>query len=279
MSSRRRLDVELVRRELVESRERARSLIEDGVVTVNGAPAAKPARQVLPGDAIEIAGPGPRFVGRGGDKLDAGLDVFGVDVIGARAIDVGSSTGGFTDALLQRGAASVIAVDVGRAQLHERLRADDRVDVREQTDIRSVDVASVGERLDVVVVDVSFIGLDRVLSKVQELLAPEGDAVVLVKPQFEAGKAEADRGRGVITDPVIWRRVLGEAVVACSEHGLSAIAGSVSPLKGGSGNVEFLFHLRHAAAERRPDPVDPSTMATLDADALDALVADAGDLR
>lgn len=241
MSKRRRLDAELVRRQIVASRERAREAVEAGQVTVNGAVADKASRQVLPGDAIELSGPPPRFVSRGGDKLDAALDAFGLDVSGLRAIDVGASTGGFTDCLLQRGAAEVVAVDVGRAQLHEKIRSDPRVQVMEQTNVRGLSLAPAA----IVVVDVSFIGLGRILAELASFT--DADLVVLVKPQFEAGREVVSRGRGIVRDPVVWREVLAAVQVAAQAENLGAVAGIVSPLRGAAGNVEFLLHLRPGA--------------------------------
>lgn len=241
-TNRRRLDQELVRRELAESAEHARSYIDAGQVLVNGSLAQKPATMVAPRDAVELTGPPPKFVGRGGDKLASALADFSIDPTGHRAIDVGSSTGGFTDALLQGGAVSVVAVDVGRAQLHERLRGDDRVTVAEQTDIRSVDPVAIGAPFNLVVVDVSFIGLERILDQLAELMGPAGTLIALVKPQFEAGRAEADRARGVIRDPEIWRRVLDQSVQAVRQRGLVVGGVTVSPVKGGAGNVEFFIH-------------------------------------
>lgn len=239
-------------------------MIGAGAVLVNGSPAKKSAHQVLPGDAVVLEGPGPRFVGRGGEKLQAALDTFCLDPSGSRCLDVGSSTGGFTDCLLQAGAAHVVAVDVGTHQLHERLRSDSRVDVREQTDIRSVDRASTGGAFDFVVCDVSFIGLDAVMPTMLELLDDFGFALVLVKPQFEAGRAEVSKGRGVITDPEVWRRVLVDYDEMVIGLGASVADGIVSPIKGGSGNVEFMTLVRRWADE---DHID-----------IDALVADAAHL-
>jgi len=247
-SVRRRLDQELVRRELFSSRERARKAIAAGDITVNGAPADKPARQVMPGDAI-IVRKRTRFVGRGGDKLAGALARFGVDVNGAHCLDVGSSTGGFTDALLQAGAAGVVAVDVGTHQLHEKLRADERVVVREQTDIRNVTLASLEMRVDVVVCDVSFIGIDRVFPAMLNLASPDAVFLLLIKPQFEAGRSVVSKGRGVVRDPAIWGEVLEDASRSISELGGEVVDGMVSPLKGGSGNVEFFYLVRR----RTPD--------------------------
>jgi 23S rRNA (cytidine1920-2'-O)/16S rRNA (cytidine1409-2'-O)-methyltransferase len=246
---RRRLDLELVRRGHAESRQQAQQLIDAGLVLVGGAAADKPARLVAPGDPVQVLGPPARFVGRGGEKLAAALQRFDLDVVGARALDAGSSTGGFTDALLQAGAASVVAVDVGRAQLHERLRADRRVDVREQTDIRHVRAGDVGGPLDVVVADLSFISLHAVIDVLLGLLAERGDLVVLVKPQFEAGRAEVSRGRGVIRDPDVWRRVLQEVATAIGAAGGAIMGAMVSPLRGADGNAEFLVHVRPARSD------------------------------
>ncbi|MGH9103831.1 MAG: TlyA family RNA methyltransferase [Acidimicrobiales bacterium] len=240
-----RLDVELTRRGIVTSREQARRLIDAGLVRVSGAPAAKVARLVGPGEPIELEGARRRFVGRGGEKLDAGLDRFGVEVQGRRALDVGSSTGGFTDCLLQRGASSVVAVDVGRGQLHQRLREDDRVRVMERTDVRRLRPEDVGGRFSLVVADVSFISL-RLISEllVRVLAAPGADLVVLVKPQFEAGPVEASRGRGVIRDPAVWERSLRDVGSSFAQRGAVIMGAMPSPIRGADGNVELLLHLR-----------------------------------
>ena len=228
---------------------------------VGGAPADKPSRLVAPGEPVEIVGPRPRFVSRGGEKLDAALDRFAIDVGGRTALDAGSSTGGFTDCLLQRGAASVIAVDVGTAQLHEHIRANARVSVRERTNVRNLVLDAA---VQVVVADLSFISLRLVApSLVGANAAPGADVVVLVKPQFEAGRAEAAKGRGVVRDPGVWRRVLDEVRSAFAGHGAAMMGAMVSPLRGADGNVEFLLHLRAHALEA-PAEVD-----------LDALVAEA----
>lgn len=245
-AQRRRLDVELVRRGITDSRQQARHLIDAGRVLVGGSTADKAGRLVAAGEPVQVLGPPARFVGRGGEKLTAALERFDIDPTGARALDAGSSTGGFTDALLQAGAASVVAVDVGRAQLHERLRADPRVDVREQTDIRDVTPQSVGGPVDLVVADLSFISLRGVVRVLLDLLAPAGDLVVLVKPQFEAGRAEVSKGRGVIRDPEVWRRVLQDVATTFSDAGSAIMEAMVSPLRGADGNAEFLVHVRRA---------------------------------
>lgn len=220
-----------------------------------GAPAVKAARLVGPGEPLRVLGPRARFVGRGGEKLAGGLDRFAVAVEGCRAIDVGASTGGFTDCLLQRGAASVVALDVGYGQLHERLRGDPRVEVHERTNVRAVEPGQLGPPGDLVVADLSFISLRTVLPSLLGLVRPGGDLVLLVKPQFEAGREEAARGRGVISDPAIWARVLGEVTSALVGAGTAIMDLMASPLTGADGNVEFLLHARaHAPVPDGPDP-------------------------
>ena len=230
----------MVRRGLAASRAEAQRLIEDGRVTVGGAPAAKAARLVLPGEAVMVAGDPPRYVSRGGHKLEAALAGFGLSAAGLRAIDVGASTGGFTDCLLQHGAAAVAAVDVGRNQLHESLRADPRVMSLERTDVRGVAEAAVGGPAPLVVADVSFISLRLIAADLCRLAT--ADIVALVKPQFEAGKAEADRARGVIRDPDVWWRAILGVCGALVDAGAAIMGVMVSPLTGAEGNVEFLLH-------------------------------------
>ena len=241
--SRRRLDAELVRRGMVTSRDRAREAVASGRATVNGAVAQKASRLVLPGDALELVGPPARYVSRGGEKLEGALTAFGLDVTGLRCCDVGASTGGFADCLLQRGAAEVVAIDVGRAQMHERLADDSRVTLYERTDVRDVDPAGVGGPFDLVTADVSFISLTAVMARLAELTAPGAPAVVLVKPQFEVGRREASRGRGVIRDPEQWRAALDRVLESAATAGLAPQAAVPSPLRGTQGNVEFFLHL------------------------------------
>ncbi len=237
---RRRLDIEMVRRGLTGSRTEAQRLVEERRVTVGGSVAAKASRLVDPAEPVVVRGDPPRYVSRGGHKLEAALAGFGIDATGCRAIDVGASTGGFTDCLLQHGAAAVVAVDVGRNQLHERLRADPRVASFERTDVRDVAEAAVGGPAPLVVADVSFISLRLVMADLCRLAT--ADVVVLVKPQFEAGRAEADRGRGVIRDPEVWRRTVLEVCRAVVGAGAAIMGVMVSPLTGAEGNVEFLVH-------------------------------------
>jgi 23S rRNA (cytidine1920-2'-O)/16S rRNA (cytidine1409-2'-O)-methyltransferase len=188
-------------------------------------------------------------VGRGGEKLDAAVDRFGVTVDRRRALDAGASTGGFTDCLLQRGASSVAAVDVGHGQLHERLRQHPRVAVEERTNIRDVTVERLGGEVDVSVADLSFISLTVVAPVLVGLTRAGGDLVVLVKPQFEAGRREASRGRGVIRSPEVWSRALESVIDAFESSGATIMGLMVSPLRGASGNVEFLLHARRGTVD------------------------------
>jgi 23S rRNA (cytidine1920-2'-O)/16S rRNA (cytidine1409-2'-O)-methyltransferase len=212
---------------------------------VSGAPADKASRLVRADEALVLHDPPSRFVGRGGDKLDSALERFPVAVAGRRALDAGASTGGFTDCLLQRGAKAVVAVDVGRGQLHPLIRQDPRVTVMERTDVRSLSVRELGgSRFELVVADLSFISLQAVAPTLTELAAPDADIVVLIKPQFEAGRVEASRGKGVIRDPAVWRRVLREVCAAFAARDAAMMGVMVSPITGAQGNVEFLGHAR-----------------------------------
>lgn len=247
------------------SRAQAQADIAAGRVLVGGSIADKPARLVGAHEAVLVQGDGPRFVSRGGEKLDAALERFGIGVRGRRVLDAGASTGGFTDCVLQRGADSVVAVDVGYGQLHERLRGDARVTVRERVNLRTADPADHGGPFDLVVGDLSFISLRLVARPLLAACRPGGDLVLLVKPQFEAGRQEAARGRGVITDPVVWRRALDEVIAAFEAEGATMMGAMVSPIRGGDGNVEFLAHF--VAAGRAGD------VATVDLDAVVATAA------
>lgn len=251
MATRRRLDVELLRRGLAPSRAAARSLVDDGQVLVGGASATKVSRMVDAAEAVVVRGPPPRFVGRGGEKLAHALEEFDLDPAGMRLLDAGASTGGFTDCLLQAGAREVVALDVGHGQLHERLRADGRVDVVERTNLRHVDTRDLGP-LDAAVADLSFISLSAVMGVLVGCVRPGGWLVLLVKPQFEAGRREVSRGRGVVTDPTVWNGAIRSVVDAAHEVGAAMMGAAVSPLTGGDGNVEFLLHLV-VPAEVAPD--------------------------
>ena len=242
MGGRRRLDAELVRRDLVASRTEAQALIAADRVLVNGSVADKAARQVAPGDAVVVDGPPARFVGRGAEKLEHALALFAIDVAGARALDASASTGGFTDCLLQRGADHVVALDVGHGQLHERIRADPRVTNLERCNVRHADADTIGGPVDIVVADLSFISLALVIPALVSMCKPRASMVLLVKPQFEAGRREVDRGRGIISDPSIHERVRTEVADALSAAGCEVLGWTDSPITGADGNREFLVH-------------------------------------
>jgi 23S rRNA (cytidine1920-2'-O)/16S rRNA (cytidine1409-2'-O)-methyltransferase len=241
-ADRNRLDEALVERGLAESRSRARALIMAGDVLVNGATVTRAGSRVDERDELAVKRP-PRFVSRGGEKLEHALAAFGVDVDGKVAADFGASTGGFTDCLLQRGVVRVYAIDVGYGQLAERLRKDPRVVVMDRQNARYLE--ALPEPVDVISIDVSFIGLRLVLPTALRLLKPDGDIVALVKPQFEAGRREVGRG-GVVRDAETHRRVLEGIFAAAEELGLGMVGLIASPLRGPAGNVEFLVHLAPA---------------------------------
>ncbi len=239
----RRLDQALVERGLCQSREKAKRAVLAGQVRINERLARKSSDPVRPTDRLILATP-ERFVSRGGLKLERALDHFSLDVSGLTAIDLGASTGGFTDCLLQRGAAKVYAVDVGRGQLAWKLRLDPRVVVMEKTNARELTPAAFPPPFvpaDLAVIDCSFISLRKILPPAVALLRPWGRIVALIKPQFEAGKAEADRGAGVIRDPAIHERVLCELNQFVGAHpALRWVGVTDSPVLGPAGNKEFL---------------------------------------
>ncbi len=236
---RRRLDAELVRRGLLGSRRQAVEAIAAGRVRVGGSPTRAPARLVGTGEPIQLTGDPPRFVSRGGEKLAAALARFAVDVRGRRALDAGASTGGFTDCLLQARAAHVDAVDVGRGQLAWSLRHDPRVTVRERTNVRALEPGDLGGPVDLTVADLSFISLVTVAPALARCTRPDGDLVLLVKPQFEAGRARVGKG-GIVRDPDVHRAVLHEVRDGLRDAGLHVVDVMASPLRGADGNVEFL---------------------------------------
>lgn len=250
MGARRRLDTELVRRGLAPSRERAQADIAAGRVTVGGAPATKASRMVDASEAVLVHGPPPKFVSRAGSKLEGAVEQFGLQPVlaGARVLDAGASTGGFTDCVLQYGATEVVAVDVGHNQLHEKLRADSRVRSLERTNLRTVDPSLLGSPVDVVVGDLSFISLALVLDTLIAASRPGAVFVLLVKPQFEAGRTEVSKGKGIIDDPSIWRRVLSEVADALLVRNAAIMGVMVSPITGSDGNVEFILLGRFAGS-------------------------------
>ncbi len=237
------------------TRAEAQAAIVAGSVLVAGAPADKPARLVGADEPLLVLGPASPYVSRGGQKLAAALDRFAVEVSDRRALDAGASTGGFTDCLLQRGAARVYAVDVGHGQLDPAVRGDGRVVVLERVNARTLDAATLQaadasfEPCSLVVADLSFISLRSVVPALTgEVAAAGADLVLLVKPQFEVGRAAASRGKGVVRDPDLWRGALEGVASALASAGTGIMGVMVSPLTGAAGNVEFLVHARKGAA-------------------------------
>lgn len=246
---RKRLDVLLVERGLAESRARAQALIRAGAVTVGGQVLDKPGMSVAADAAVAVRA-SPPFVSRGGVKLAAALDAFGIRPHGRVCLDVGASTGGFTDALRKRGAARVYAVDVGRGQLAWSLRQDPRVVNLERTDIRSLEVLP--EPIGLATVDVAFISLKQVLPAVRRLITPQAHVVALIKPQFEAGRAHVGRG-GIVRDPAVHRAVLEELLGWAGTHGWRVLGLCPAAIAGGDGNREFLVLLAPGPPESPPD--------------------------
>jgi len=250
--TRRRLDAELVRRGLATSRTEARSAVRDGLVRIGGRVAEKPSTLVQPAEPVELVGPTRRFVSRGGEKLDAALDRFRVDPAGRECLDVGASTGGFTDCLLHRGAAHVVAVDVGYGQLAWSLRSDPRVTALDRTNARDLGPEDLPFAPSLIVSDVSFISSTLVVAALARVAATSADLVLLVKPQFEAGRKDVGRG-GVVRDTAAWRRVIERVIEACEASGLTPVGVMPSPLRGPAGNVEFPLHAIRGPASGRPD--------------------------
>jgi 23S rRNA (cytidine1920-2'-O)/16S rRNA (cytidine1409-2'-O)-methyltransferase len=264
MAARVRLDRELVRRGLAPSREAAGEAVHAGRVLVGGAVASKPSTLVAPSDALVLAAPPRPWASRGGQKLAPALDRLGVAAAGRRCLDAGASTGGFTDVLLRRGAAEVVAVDVGYGLLDLRLRDDPRVRVLDRTNVRALDRGRAGGPVDLVVADLSFISLSTVMPALAGLAVPGADLVLLVKPQFEAGRAAVGKG-GVVRDPAVRAAAVRAVAAAAAREGLGVAGLCPSDLPGPAGNVEFFLHLRAGAGG-------------LDEAALDAAVAEGADL-
>lgn len=241
---RRRLDVELVSRGLVSSRQEAARAVAAKVVLVNGSVAEKASHLVAPADSLVISNPVSRFVSRGGEKLDVALSSLGIDVRGKRVADVGASTGGFTDCVLQRGAAYVLAVDVGHGQLDAKLRRDPRVKLLERTNVRYLSKEKLGEAsFDVVLADLSFISLTKVIPVLVQVFADRGsELLLLVKPQFESGRKEVSKGRGVILEDTVRQTAVQTVSRAMMDNGVAVKEVIQSPLKGARGNVEFFLY-------------------------------------
>jgi 23S rRNA (cytidine1920-2'-O)/16S rRNA (cytidine1409-2'-O)-methyltransferase len=248
---RERLDRLVAERGLAASREEARRLIMAGEVLVDGLSATKPGSRYPVDTPIEVVRRTAQYVSRGGQKLERALEVFGVDVENKIAMDVGSSTGGFTDCLLQRGARRVYAVDVGKGQLAWRLRCDGRVIAMERTNFRYLQRTAIPDLLDIITVDVSFISLSKLSAKLREFSSPHTELIVLVKPQFEAGRQRVGK-KGVVRDPQVHTDTLVTVLGSLEEAGLVPVAVTRSPVTGPKGNIEFLARLKQCEADCKP---------------------------
>jgi 23S rRNA (cytidine1920-2'-O)/16S rRNA (cytidine1409-2'-O)-methyltransferase len=249
-----RLDVWLAEQGKAESREKAQALVMAGRVRVDGQRATKPGTRVREGVSVEVEA-GPSHVGRGALKLEGALDALGVDPAGLVAVDVGASTGGFSETLLARGAVRVYAIDVGRGQLHERLRQDPRVVVRDRTNARALSPEVVPEPCALAVMDVSFISVCKILPALRSVLAPGACAVVLVKPQFELGRAHVGRG-GIVRDGALHLQALREVAADAERAGYAVRGACASPVTGAAGNREFFLQLVPGGAVLAPDELE-----------------------
>ncbi len=245
-----RLDILLFQNGMAESREKARAMIMAGLVEVDKARIEKPGHEVSPNSAIHVREPYPPFVSRGGLKLEAALKTFDPEVKDRIILDVGASTGGFTDCLLQHGASKVVAVDVGYGQLHWKLRRDSRVVVLERTNIRHLEKGTLKHEIDGAVIDVSFISLKLVVPAVSPLLKDQAFIIALVKPQFEVGKGQVGKG-GVVRDPALHEEVMENLILFFKSLRWEVAGQMASPLLGPKGNKEFLVHLRRAISDKR----------------------------
>jgi len=243
-----RLDVYLAQNNIVRSREAAKSLILSGAVNVNGVKAVKPSQTVYDGDNVIVTGDLSKYVSRGGLKLEKALSCFDISVEGLSCLDIGASTGGFTDCLLQNGARLVYALDVGHNQLDERLRSDSRVKCMEGVNIRDTATSDFSEEIDFICTDVSFISLKIIIPKIGELLSENGEAVLLIKPQFECGRADLGKN-GIVRSQKVQVRVIKEVVAEAAANGLFAKGLDYSPISGGDGNIEFLICLSKSRTE------------------------------
>lgn len=260
----------MVSRGLIPSREKAREKIISGCVSVNGAAVTKPGTMIAEDAVIEVSGDGDDFVGRGGRKLEKLLSLYKPSLQGLRCLDVGASTGGFTEAMLRRGASVVYSVDVGTDQLADSLRTDSRVVVMEQTDIRTVTQEQIGGPVDFAGIDVSFISLTMILPYVAALLAPGAEIGCLIKPQFEAGRSNVGK-RGVVKDPKVHTEVLTRVLAAAQAVGLQAVQLTDSPIRGQNGNIEYLLYARYL-----PDmPAGEAVAGIAGADATEAVSTEA----
>lgn len=249
-----RLDIAIFSTGLANSRERAKQLIKSGSITVNGKPAAKASLEVDDEDVIELVGSQCPYVGRGGLKLEKAISLWQLDVCGLVCLDIGASTGGFTDCLLQNGAKLVYAVDVGHDQLDESLRADSRVVSMERTNIRTAD-ASLFENVSFICMDVSFVSIRLIIPRIAEILSGSGEAVLLIKPQFEAGKGNVGKN-GIVKSLSVHKAVLRSIISDCLLSGLVPLGLTPSPITGSDGNTEYLIRVTAANTEYIPIDTD-----------------------
>lgn len=247
-----RLDILITERALAPSREKAKALIMAGQVFVDGVREDKPGTSFPETVQIEVRGRTLRYVSRGGLKLEKALDTFPISLADRICLDIGSSTGGFTDCMLQNGAAHVYAIDVGRGQLDWTLRNDPRVTSMEKTNIRYVKPEDLPEQASFASIDVSFISLKKVLEPVRDLLTPEGELVALIKPQFEAGRDKVGK-HGVVREKAVHEEVIREVMLYASSVGLAPLALTSSPIRGPEGNIEYLLHLKKGRQASEPD--------------------------
>ncbi|AGC69206.1 FtsJ-like methyltransferase [Thermoclostridium stercorarium subsp. stercorarium DSM 8532] len=250
-----RLDIHLVNKGYFDSREKARRAIMEGLVLVNGVVEDKPGFQVDTEAELEIRGNPIPYVSRGGLKLEKALSEFGIDLTGKVCIDIGASTGGFTDCMLKNGAVKVYAVDVGYGQLAWKLRNDSRVVVMERTNFRYVKPEDIGEFVDFATADVSFISLTKIIPPAKQLLKHGGSMVCLIKPQFEAGREKVGK-KGVVKDPAVHMEVIGKIIDFSKELGFTVKGLSYSPIKGPEGNIEYLLYIARSLEEHDFKPVD-----------------------
>ena len=262
-----RLDVLLVKRNLAESREKAKAVIMAGNVYVDGQKEDKAGTAFSPEASIEIRGHVLPYVSRGGLKLEKAVSCFNLDLTGKIAADIGASTGGFTDCALQNGAARVYAIDVGYGQLAWKLRSDERVVNMERTNVRYLEADSLPEKVDVVTIDVAFISLDKVLPAVKKIIADDSIVIALIKPQFEAGKENVGK-KGVVRDPQVHLTVINNVIATAGELGFKIAGLDYSPVKGPEGNIEYLLYLKNAADAEEiavdPDETVKKSHLTLD---------------
>ena len=253
--SKERLDVLLVNNGLATSREKAKTMIMEGLVFIKGNREDKPGSMFPDDSVIEIKGEKLRYVSRGGLKLEKAMDVFPIDLTDAYCMDIGASTGGFTDCMLQNGAAYVFSIDVGYGQLDYKLRSDERVCCMEKTNFRYVTPEDIGKPIDFASVDVSFISLDKILKPAYEILKEDGQMVCLIKPQFEAGKEKVGK-KGVVRDSAVHIEVIEKVVDFAKSIGFSIRGLDYSPIKGPEGNIEYLLHIQKCAVDSIEPPIE-----------------------